>query len=83
MGFSSIRAISSSNAPSASPSLWNAHARSPEQRARNVAMDCSNPFDCCREPSSESASGSVAPSNTAALTVSGNMVAHTEPSSLP
>ena len=83
IGASSSSAINVSNAPSASPPLWNAHSGSALHSARKVVSVPSNPATCCSPPSTASAFGSDAPSSTAARTVSGNSVAHVAPSSLP
>ena len=75
--------MSASNAPSASPSLWNAHFDEALHEPRNVSSAASKPFICAMFSSLRSLFGSVAPSSTAARTVSGNSVAHVAPSSLP
>ena len=72
-----VGAISASNAPSASPSLWNAQslvgAALGEERVERRLEALRS---AARLDSSASALGSTAPSSTAARTVSGNSVAH-------
>ena len=83
IGVASRLSISASNAPSASSRLLNGHSSRSLQSARNAVSDASNPRHCWIVDSAWSAFGSAAPSITIALTVSGNIVAHTPPSSLP
>ena len=73
--------INVSKAPSASPSLWNSQPGSALHCSRNVVSTDSKPAACRTRPSVRSIVGSVAPSSTAARTVSGNNVAHVAPSS--
>ncbi|NDC45763.1 MAG: hypothetical protein EBZ55_06730, partial [Actinobacteria bacterium] len=72
-GFASRSAINLSNAASAFPLLWNLHATRALHCLRNVVSCCSKPFAWLLPSSVEVASGSTAPSRTAARTVSGNL----------